>query len=292
MKELAGTGVALATPFDRSGKIDYTGLKKLLTHTASGVDYYVVMGTTGESVTISEEEKAAVLEFVKENNPKKLPIVYGLGGNNTRHALELLDRFDPSGVSAILSVGPYYNKPSQAGIIKHFTALANRSPLPIMLYNVPGRTGANMTSQTTLTLAQHKNIIGIKEASGDISQCIRIAKGKPKNFLLISGDDMLTLPLLSVGGEGVISVLANAYPVTFRKMVDAFIDRQPEKAAQELYKFIALNPLIYEEGSASGLKEVLQELGICGNYTRLPMTPVSANLRKRIREAMKGIGGK
>ena len=212
MRKLYGTGVALVTPFYSDKTIDFVSLKKLLAHTALGVDYYVVMGTTGESVTLSKEEKKEVLEFVRKHNPKKLPIVYGIGGNNTQQVVEEIESTNLRGVSALLSVSPYYNKPSQEGICQHFVRVANASPVPIILYNVPGRTASNLTAVTTLRLAKHKNIIGIKEASGNLEQCMNIAKGKPKDFMLISGDDLLTLPLYAVGGVGVISVLANALP--------------------------------------------------------------------------------
>src|SRR5688572_25908548 len=213
MKKFYGTGVALVTPFDSTGAIDYKALKKLLAHTAKGVDYYVVMGTTGESVTVSSEEKKKVLEFVKANNSKGLPIVYGIGGNNTQNVLDTIKATNLKGVDAILSVSPYYNKPSQEGIYQHFAAVADASPLPLILYNVPGRTGSNLTAETTLRLAQHKNIIGVKEASGNLEQCMKISKYMPKDFLLFSGDDLIIIPLYSIGGKGVISVLANAYLV-------------------------------------------------------------------------------
>ena len=195
MKKLFGTGVALVTPFDADGAIDFDSLKKLLAHTAKGVNYYVVMGTTGESATMTKDEKKEVLQFVLKNNPKKLPVVYGIGGNNTDAVIEEIHSTNLKGVTALLSVSPYYNKPSQEGIYQHFKKVADTSTLPIILYNVPGRTASNLTADTTLRLAQHKNIIGIKEASGNLEQCMKIAKEKPANFLLISGDDLLTVPI-------------------------------------------------------------------------------------------------
>ena len=176
MKKLYGTGVALVTPFTDNLEVDFRGLKRLLNHTAKGVDYYVILGTTGESATLSADEKKSVLEFVKQNNNKKLPLVYGIGGNNTREVIDSIANADLDGVEALLSVSPYYNKPSQEGIFRHFTAIADTSPIPVILYNVPGRTGSNMTAETTLRLAKHKNIIGIKEASGNLEQCMRIAR--------------------------------------------------------------------------------------------------------------------
>ena len=213
MKKLYGIGVALVTPFEANGEIDFPSLKKVLNHTSGNVDYFVVMGTTGESVTLSKEEKKQVLDFVLKNNPRKLPIVYGIGGNNTAAVLEEIQQTDLSQVDALLSVSPAYNKPSQEGIIRHFYSLADQTPVPIILYNVPGRTASNLTAHTILRLAEHKKIVGVKEASGNLEQCMKIVKEKPSDFMLISGDDLLTLPIYAIGGVGVISVLANAYPV-------------------------------------------------------------------------------
>jgi 4-hydroxy-tetrahydrodipicolinate synthase len=282
MKKLYGTGVALVTPFDSNLRVDYKGLKKLLRHTAKGVDYYVVMGTTGESATLSAEEKKQVLTFVKENNDAKLPIVYGIGGNNTANVCEAIQSADLSGVAALLSVSPYYNKPSQEGIYQHFLKVADESPIPVILYNVPGRTGSNMTAETTLRLATHSNIIGIKEASGNLEQCMKIAKHMPKDFLLISGDDMLTVPLYALGGKGVISVLANAYPVIFKKMKELSFASNYTKASQELFKLLDINAPMYEEGNPVGLKALLAELAVCSGEVRLPLVKASESLQKRI----------
>jgi len=218
MKKLYGTGVALITPFTESLEVDYKALKKLLNHTAKGVDYYVVMGTTGETPTCTSVEKKSILAFVKMNNSKNLPIVMGIGGNSTTEVIEAIKETDFNGVTALLSVCPYYNKPSQEGVYQHFKKVADRSPVPVILYNIPGRTGINMTADTTLRLAAHPNIIGIKEASGNLEQCMKIIKEAPKDFMMISGDDMLTTPLYALGGKGVISVLANAFPVSFKKV--------------------------------------------------------------------------
>ncbi|HEY0654888.1 MAG TPA: 4-hydroxy-tetrahydrodipicolinate synthase [Chryseosolibacter sp.] len=282
MKKLYGTGVALVTPFDENLNVDYKALKKLLKHTAKGVDYYVVMGTTGESVTVTAEEKKQVLQFVIDNNEAKLPIVYGIGGNNTGEVCKQLKETNLKGVDAILSVSPYYNKPSQEGIYQHFVKVADTSPLPILLYNVPGRTSSNLTADTTLRLAAHKNIIGIKEASGNIEQCMKIVKNAPKDFLLISGDDMLTVPFYALGGKGVISVLANAYPTVFKKMKEFSFEGNFNKANQEQFKLLDINGPMYEEGNPVGLKVLLAELGICSNAVRLPLVAASASLSKRI----------
>jgi 4-hydroxy-tetrahydrodipicolinate synthase len=282
MKKLYGTGVALVTPLDEKLNVDYKALKKLLKHTAKGVDYYVVMGTTGESATISKEEKKQILNFVRENNESKLPIVYGIGGNNTAEVIEVVESTDLTGVDAILSVSPYYNKPSQEGIYQHFKKVADASPLPIILYNVPGRTNSNLTADTTLKLAAHSNIIGIKEASANLEQCMKIAANMPKDFLLISGDDMLTVPLYAVGAKGVISVLANAYPVIFKKMKEHAFASNYSKASQELFKLLDINGPMYEESNPVGVKALLAELGVCGDSVRLPLVPASASLRKKI----------
>ncbi len=289
MKKLYGTGVALVTPFDEDKQVDFRGLKKLLTHTAKGVDYYVVMGTTGESATINKEEKKKVLSFVKENNSKKLPIVYGIGGNNTQEIIEAVKETDLRGVDAILSVSPYYNKPSQEGIFRHFKAIADESPVPIILYNVPGRTASNLTSETTLRLAKHPNIIGIKEASGNLEQCMKIVKEKPKGFMLISGDDMLTIPLYSIGAVGVISVLANAFPVIFKKIKEFSFSGNFSKASAEQFKLLEINGPMYEEGNPVGVKHVLKRMNICRNIVRLPLVSASESLQKKIDRINAGI---
>ncbi len=289
MKELHGTGVALVTPFNEEGKIDFKSLKKLLTHTAKGVDYYVVMGTTGESVTLSKEEKKSVLKFVIENNKKNLPIVYGIGGNNTQSVIEEIKSTDLKEVDALLSVSPYYNKPSQEGIYQHFMAIAKVSPIPIILYNVPGRTASNLTAETTLRLAKNKKFIGIKEASGNMDQCMHIAKNKPEGFLLISGDDMLTLPIYSIGGVGIISVLANAYPIIFKKILEHASSGKYTKAQAEMFKLLEINGLMYEEGNPVGLKWLLKLMGIGNGAVRLPLVEASNTLQKKIEVNFKKI---
>lgn len=283
MKKFFGTGVALITPFTSTGSVDYKALKKVLQHTAKGVDYYVVMGTTGESATLSSQEKKDVLRFVIENNPKRLPIVYGIGGNNTKEVVENIKSTNFEGVDALLSVSPYYNKPSQEGIYQHFKAVADASPVPVMLYNVPGRTASNISAETTLRLAAHKNIFAIKEASGNIEQCMKIAKAMPKDFLLISGDDLLTVPLYSIGAKGVISVLANAYPVVFQKMKEFSFAGDFAKASREQFKILEINGPMYEEGNPVGVKQVMADMGLCSNNVRLPLVPASEGLKKKIR---------
>lgn len=287
LHKLKGVGVALATPFTEEGTIDYIALRSLLEHTArGGVDYYVVNGTTGESVTTSPQEKVELLRFVRENNPKKLPIVWGLGGNNTQALLEEIRRTDFEGVDAILSVSPAYCLPTQAGIVQHYQALADASPKPIILYNVPGRTGSNLTAQTTLKLAEHPNIIGTKDASKDLVQCMQIARSKPDDFLLISGDDMLTVPVIAVGGVGVISVLANGLPKVFCTMVHEALKGNYPAAQEAIYQVLDLNSLLYCEGNPVGIKQVLQELNICRPDVRLPLVKASSQLSADLKKAL------
>ncbi len=281
-----GTGIALVTPFDEQGQIDYNGLLRLLQHTQDHVAYWVVHGTTGETATTTAKERAAIADFIRKNNPKNKTLVYGLGGNNTQHILEEMKEIDFSGFSAILSVSPYYNKPSQEGIYQHYVTLANAAPLPIILYNVPGRTMSNLTAATTLRLAAHKNIIGIKEASGNMEQCMRIAKDKPADFLLISGDDLLTVPLISIGAAGVISVLANAFPQDFGSMVREALAGDFAKASQKLYNFLEINDFMYVESNPVGVKQALDLLGVCSPYVRLPLLKASPELKEKIKKVV------
>ena len=289
MKKLHGTGVALVTPFLRNGKVDFDSLKRLLYFTARAVDYYVVMGTTGEAATVTKEEKAEVLSFVRKNNPGKLPIVFGIGGNNTAEVINQIKHTKWTGVTALLSVSPYYNKPSQEGIVQHFNALADAAPVPVIIYNVPGRTSSNLTAETTLRLAEHKNIVGVKEASGSLEQCMRIARKAPKDFMLISGDDLLTVPIMAVGGVGVISVLANAFPVIFSSMTKAALQKDFKSASRHAFKILDINGPMYEEGNPTGVKYVLELMKICKRYTRLPVTPPSDGLQERIKKFYKDL---
>ncbi len=279
----AGTGVALVTPFSEDLMVDYQGLERLLAYnTDNGVDYFVVMGTTAEAATINKEEKQKILSFIKDNNPKKLPIVYGIGGNNTTGVMDEIKGTDFEGVEALLSACPYYNKPSQSGIIKHYEAIADACPVPVILYNVPGRTAVNMTAKTTLKLAQHPNIVGIKEASGDLMQCIEISWKSPDDFVLISGDDMLTVPIISIGGIGVISVMANAFPHLFTKMTHGALKGKQQEFLNPLFSLSAINALMYKEGNPTGIKQVLSEMGICEKWVRPPMDIASATLKAEI----------
>lgn len=280
MLKLHGTGVALITPFNDNSSIDFPGLEKLIEHVIhGGVDYLVVAGTTAESATLSKTEKKEVLDACIKYNAGRLPIVYGLGGNNTQAILDEIEETDFSQIDAVLSVSPYYNKPTQAGIIAHYSLIADHSPVPVILYNVPGRTMSNVSFQTTIQLAQHPNIIGMKEASGDLSQCMRIAARMPEDFLLISGDDILTPSMRVIGGQGVISVLANAYPEIFKTICHGNLD-ESKKAA---FRLLDINPLMYEESNPVGLKFLMKELGICGHTVRLPLLPASESLKERIK---------
>lgn len=280
-----GVGVALVTPFDAQLSVDFPALEKLVNHTlAGGIDYLVVQGTTGESATTTSEEKKQILDFVLKVNNGRKPVVYGIGGNNTTDIVEKLKSFDVKGISGILSVSPYYNKPSQDGIFRHYQAIAEATPLPIILYNVPGRTASNMTADTTLRLAEIPNIVGVKEASGNLEQCMAIAKNKPKDFLLISGDDMLTTPMISIGARGVISVLANAFPKVFSDMVHSALHGNYEQSQNHLFRLLDINHLMYTESNPVGIKQTLAELGVCENFVRLPLVEASEQLRSAIRQ--------
>ena len=287
IKELniTGTGVALITPFDSNQQVDFVGLANLLKHTEH-VDYWVVHGTTGEAATTTSYEKAEIATFIRKNNPSNKPLVYGLGGNNTQHLLDDLKTIDFTGFAAILSVSPYYNKPSQEGIYQHYTKLADNSPLPLVLYNVPSRTMSNLTAQTTLRLAAHENIIGIKEASGNLEQCMRIANGKPAHFALISGDDLLTVPMIAIGATGVISVMANAFP-SFSEMVRLALAGNYEKASTILYGLLAINELMYVESNPVGVKYALELMGVCKSEVRMPLLAASDELRANLAKLIK-----
>ncbi|WP_044513515.1 4-hydroxy-tetrahydrodipicolinate synthase [Hymenobacter sp. DG25B] len=286
---LRGTGVALVTPFTAAPdhSIDYAALRRLVDFTIEGgVEYLVINGTTAESPTLTEDERKGILDVVRQQTKNRVPLVYGIGGNNTAAVEEQLRTTELAGVSAILSVSPAYNKPSQAGIVQHYLRLAEASPLPILLYNVPGRTMSNMTAATTLRLAQHPNIIGIKEASGNLEQCMAIAAGKPKNFMLISGEDTFTTSMISFGAEGVISVLANAFPHRFTDMVRQALAGNYAAASKLLFGFLDINPLMYEESNPVGVKAALEGLGLCSGAVRLPLIEASSGLKERIQKLL------
>jgi 4-hydroxy-tetrahydrodipicolinate synthase len=276
-KSFTGTGVAIITPFRNDGSIDFKSLEKILEHIiCGGVDYVVVLGTTGESVTLSKDEKKAVINYVIDTVDKRIPIIVGIGGNNTQEIVNTINTTEFENIDAILSVSPYYNKPSQNGIYLHFKSIALASPVPVILYNVPGRTGSNMNAETTLKLAaEFSNIVGIKEASGNFSQIMQIIKNKPKNFQVVSGDDLLTLPIIACGGTGAISVVANAFPKEFSALVNHALKGDFSKANTFHYKLMDITNALFEEGSPSGVKAVLEILKIARNNVRLPLSVVS-----------------
>jgi len=285
--EFKGVGVALVTPFNENLEIDFDGLEKLIAFVSEGgSDYLVVNGTTGESPTTTFEEKQALLKFTKANNPKNLPIVFGLGGNDTRQVLANIAATDFEGVGAILSVCPYYNKPTQAGIVAHFTAIADASPVPVLLYNVPGRTVVNMKLETILELAKHPNIIGLKDACSTMEQYMEIAWKAPKDFLLLSGDDNLVVPMISVGWHGVISVIANGFPREFRDLTWHALEGRFTEAAALQFSFIEFDTLLYAEANPVGIKECLAIKGVCGSEVRLPLLKASSELSSKLRAAM------
>ena len=283
IKKLRGTGVALVTPFYKDGSIDFKSLKKLVDRCIDQrVDYLVVLGTTGESVTLNKDEKRAVADYVVEVADGRISVVLGLGGNNTGEVVSCFDHFDFTGIDAILSVSPYYNKPSQRGIIQHYKTIASNSPVPVILYSVPGRTASAVEASTTLELAHEvKNIIGIKEASGNMERIMQILKHRPKDFLVISGDDVLTLPILACGGDGVISVIANAFPRDFSEMVRLALAGQYDKARRLHYKLLEVTQAIYVDGNPAGVKGLLSVMGITQEHLRLPLVSVGkATLNK------------
>ncbi len=284
MNKFKGLGVALVTPFQESGAVDMAGLQRLVEHNINnGTDYLVVQGTTGESATLTKEEKKAVLDFVIEINAGRKPIVLGVGGNNTAEVINSLKSLDFKGVDGILSVSPYYNKPSQEGIYQHFKAISAATDLPIIMYNVPGRTMSNVTAETTVRIAREcKNIVAIKEASGNLEQVMEIILNKPKGFLVLSGDDALTLPHMAIGGDGVISVVGNAFPKRFSRMVHNGMEGNMIEARKDHYELIELIQTLFADGNPGGIKRVLKELGICKEYLRLPLVPVNEKVANKL----------
>ncbi len=276
-KKFTGTGVALVTPFHKQGTIDFGSLEKLIEHTiTNGVNYLVVLGTTGEAVTLSKDEKIALIQFVKDQVDKRVPLVLGMGGYNTQEVINTLQTFDSDGIDAILSVTPYYNKPSQRGLYLHYKHIASASPLPVIMYNVPGRTSVNMKAETTLLLAsEFENIIGIKEASGNMSQIMEIIRLRPKDFLVISGDDGITMPLIAAGANGVISVVANAFPAAFSAMVNASLQGKLEEARRLHYHLLPLIDALFSDGSPGGIKAALDIMKLVPNNLRLPVVKVN-----------------
>ena len=288
---LYGTGVALVTPFDKSGKIDFAALEQHLHRIIDGgINYLTLLGTTGEPPTMTKEEKSEILKFVKEKTAGRVPIVLGIGGNNTSAVVEEILNTDLSGIDSILSICPYYTKPSQRGIYAHFEAVAKASPLPVILYNVPGRTSKNIDPDTVIKLANDfKNIVAIKEASGNMNQIMSILAKKPEDFAVISGDDSLAVPMISLGCIGVISVAANVVPEQFSKMIKLALEGDFISAREIHFKLLELMNALFEDGSPSGAKAALNILGIMEENLRLPLVPVSPSVREKIKTLLSAL---
>lgn len=291
MQSLIGTGVALVTPFKKDFSVDTEALKRIVNfQVENGIDYLVILGTTAENATLSKSEKELVIQTVIDANNNRLPLVLGVGGNNTMEVIEELKTRDFSSFTAVLSVSPYYNKPTQEGIYQHFKAIAEASPIPVILYNVPGRTSSNMLPSTVLRLAHDfKNIVAIKEAAGDIVQAMKLIQGKPEGFLVISGDDMITLPMILAGGSGVISVIGEGFPRQFSDMVRLGLDRKVDEAYQLHYLLADVIDMIFEQGNPAGIKEVHKTLGLSENTVRLPLVNVNEDLAKRLSKFTKSL---
>jgi len=280
--------VAIVTPFKNDSSIDFAALGRIVEHVINGgVNYIVAMGTTGEAPTLNKDEKQAILSYVTEAIGGRIPLIAGIGGNNTQEIINCIKELDLTGVDGILSVAPYYNKPGQRGLLQHFKAIATCSPLPVIIYNVPGRTGSNISSDTTLDLAREcENIVGIKEASGDMAQIMRIIKSKPENFLVISGDDMLNIPVIASGGSGVISVLANAWPAECSELVNHALKNNLKQAREIHFRFLEIIELLFADGNPSGIKAFMSIMNLCRNNLRLPLVPVSKTVQSRIQKAV------
>jgi len=277
MTSFEGLGVAMITPFKSDRSVDFKALEIITSHIIEGgCDYLVVMGTTSEAVTLNQEEKEAVTSYIIEINNGRVPLVLGIGGNNTQQVTDTIKRTDFEGIDGILSVTPYYNKPGQRGILLHFKEISMVSPVPVILYNVPGRTSSNIDAETCLELAWGlDNIVGIKEASGKLDQVMQIINGKPDRFLVISGDDLIALPIIALGGSGVISVLGNAFPAEWKEMISLALKSKMSSARELHYKYTELIDLLFVDGNPAGIKSVMNNLGLCQNYLRLPLTGVS-----------------
>ncbi len=291
MQSLIGTGVALATPFKKDLSIDTEALIRIVNLSIDGgVEYLVILGTTAESATMTVDEKEFVIKTVVETNKGRLPMVLGVGGNNTAEVVEELKTRDLSQFDAILSISPYYNKPTQEGIYQHFKAVAEASPIPVIIYNVPSRTGSNVLPSTVIRLANDfKNLVAIKEAAGDMIQAMRIIKDKPKDFLVLSGDDMIALPMVLAGGSGVISVIGQGFPKEFSEMIRLGLNRKVDDAFKLQYLFSDSIDMIFEQGNPAGIKQVFQSLGLAENTVRLPLVKVDESLENRINQFVKKI---
>ena len=289
MQSLIGTGVALVTPFKKDFSIDFEALQRIVNFSIDGgVEYLVVMGTTAENATLTQTEKEEVINAVIDINKGRLPLVLGVGGNNTMQIVEELKTRDFSAFEAILSVSPYYNKPTQEGIYQHFKAVAEASPIPVILYNVPGRTSSNMLPSTVIRLAKDfENVVAIKEAAGDVVQAMQLIKNAPKDFLVISGDDMIALPIVLAGGAGVISVIGQGFPKEFSEMIRLGLNKKVNEAFKTQYFLSDCIDMIFEQGNPAGIKQVFQALGIAENTVRLPLVSVDDSLANRLNEFVK-----
>ena len=289
--ELRGTGVAIITPFRNSGEIDFDALEKLIGHIINnGVEYIVTLGTTGETPTLSKTEKQEIVKFTLDKINGRVPVVVGIGGNNTREVIEHLNDFPLDKITAVLSSSPYYNKPSQEGIFQHYKALSEASPIPIILYNVPGRTGSNISAETTLRLAREcKNIGGIKEASGNMIQGMHILKNMPEDFLMVSGDDHIALPLIACGSDGVISVAANCFAKDFSDLIRLALENDFKNATKLQYKLLEGYDLLFAENNPAGVKAFLYEMKFIENKLRLPLVPLSENVHKKVKDFIAAI---
>ena len=289
MQSLIGTGVALVTPFKKDFSIDFEALQRIVNFSIDGgVEYLVVMGTTAENATLTQSEKESVIKAVIEINNGRLPLVLGVGGNNTMQIVEELKTRDFSAFEAILSVSPYYNKPTQEGIYQHFKAIAESSPIPVILYNVPARTSSNMLPSTVIRLAnEFDNVVAIKEAAGDMAQALQLIKNAPKNFLVISGDDMIALPIVLAGGAGVISVIGQGFPKEFSEMIRLGLNRKVNEAFKTQYFLSDCIDMIFEQGNPAGIKHIFQALGVADNTVRLPLVSVDDSLANRLNEFVK-----
>jgi len=282
-----GMGVAMITPFTEGLGVDFEALARLTEHLiAGGVNYLVVLGTTGETATLNHEEKKQIFQKIKEVADHRVPLVAGLGGNNTLEVIEQIRAFDFSGYDAVLSVSPYYNKPNQEGIYQHYKAIAESSPKPVIIYNVPGRTGSNITAQTQLRIAELPNIMATKEASGNFNQVMEILSKRPAGLMVLSGDDAITFPSMALGMEGVISVIGNAYPREFSSMVHLCLEGKWNEARALHYKLLALMETIFEDGSPGGIKVLLKAKGICGDRVRLPLANVGKVTEEKLLKLM------
>ena len=288
-----GTGIALITPFKQDQSVDTEALSNIVNHVINnGADFLVVLGTTSEAPTLSAEEKKLVISTVLKANAGRLPVMLGMGGNNTQSVIDSIKAQDFTGIQGILSVVPYYNKPNQRGMKAHFEAIANASPVPVVVYNVPGRVGVNLQASTCVELAQHPNIIAVKEASGNLQQIMEILRDKPADFDVLSGDDGITQPLMALGAQGVISVAANAYTKPFSRMMNAMKERQVNEALHLHYAMLRMNQLIFADGNPAGIKCLMNKMGLCQNVLRLPLVPVNEKVEAEIIEEWKQLKNK